>query len=192
MRCPYCQADDTRVVDSRTVEDGIRRRRECLDCASRFTTYERVEVAAVLVVKRDGRRETFSREKLLAGLRRACEKRPLAADTVDDIAAEVEREVFARACAEVPSTWIGELVMERLKRLDGIAYVRFASVYRHFADVESLRGILDELQAARLHAVPEPAAVAIIPRSQRRRERRRDLRTQNSKHGTTTATAVER
>lgn len=155
MRCPHCGTDDSRVVDSRTVEDGIRRRRECLDCGSRFTTYERIERTPLLIVKRDGRREPFSREKLLAGLRRACEKRPLAAGAVDALAAEVERAVHTRAAAELPSTAIGEAVMEHLKALDQIAYVRFASVYRAFADLGSLREILEELEEVRRHAVPE-------------------------------------
>jgi transcriptional repressor NrdR len=148
MRCPHCGTDDSRVVDSRTVEDGIRRRRECLDCGSRFTTYERVERSPLLIVKRDGRREPFSREKLLAGLRRACEKRPLAAGAVEALAAEVERMIHARAAAELPSTAIGEAVMERLKELDQIAYVRFASVYRCFTDLDSIREILEDLESA--------------------------------------------
>lgn len=154
MRCPFCRSDDSKVVDSRTVEDGVRRRRECLACAARFTTYERTETAAVLVVKRDGRREAFAREKLLAGVRRACEKRPLAADAVEGLVSTVEDAVQARGLAEVPSTAIGELVMSGLKVLDGIAYVRFASVYRSFADVESLREIVEELEAGRMDTDP--------------------------------------
>ena len=186
MHCPYCGADDSRVVDSRTVDDGIRRRRECLGCNARFTTYERVELAALLVVKRDGRRETFSREKLLAGLRRACEKRPLEAGTVEALGAAVEHEVFARNAAEVPSTLIGELVMDRLKGLDQIAYVRFASVYRHFTDLDSLREVLDELDGVRLRTAPDnPLAVIagesgghhdstrIVPLHRARRRKRR-------------------
>ena len=153
MRCPHCAAD-SRVVDSRVVEDGIRRRRECLDCASRFTTYERVELASVLVVKRDGRREAFAREKLLAGVRRACEKRPLEAGVVEALVGAVEREVYARGVSEIASTEIGELVMNRLQEIDDIAYVRFASVYRRFADLGSLRHALDELETGRLRAAP--------------------------------------
>ncbi len=141
MKCPYCQTGDSRVIDSRELSGGasIRRRRECVNCGRRFTTYERVDRLPVLIVKRDGRRESFSREKLLAGLRRACEKRPLPAGAVDSLAAEVERALHARAAVELPSTAIGELVMERLKGLDQIAYIRFASVYREFADLEDLR-----------------------------------------------------
>ncbi len=186
MHCPYCSTDDSRVVDSRTVEDGVRRRRECLGCNARFTTYERVEMVPLLVVKRDGRREPFSHEKLLAGLRRACEKRPLEASTVEALGAEVEREVYARSAAEVPSTVIGELIMERLKGLDQIAYVRFASVYRHFTDLDSLREVLDELDRARLLAAPDnPLALIsgesgghmdstrIVPLHRARRRKRR-------------------
>ena len=173
---------DSRVVDSRVVDDGIRRRRECLACASRFTTYERVELASVFVVKRDGRREAFSREKLLAGVRRACEKRPLEAGVVEALAGAVEREVYARGVGEIASTAIGELVMDRLKEIDDIAYVRFASVYRRFTDLGSLRNALDELETGRLRAAPVtrlravPAAtrpggrlrVVPLPRTRRR------------------------
>src|SRR5688572_23119425 len=153
MHCPQCTAD-SRVVDSRMVDDGIRRRRECLACALRFTTYERVEMASVLVVKRDGRREAFAREKLLAGVRRACEKRPLEAGAVEALVGAVEREVYARGVGEIASTEIGELVMDRLQEIDDIAYVRFASVYRRFADLGSLRNALDELETGRLRAAP--------------------------------------
>ena len=188
MRCPYCGTDDSRVVDSRTVEDGVRRRRECLACLSRFTTYERIELAPLLVGKRDGRREPFVRAKLLAGLRRACEKRPLPAGAVEELAGAVERELQGRAVAEVPSTAIGELVMERLKALDEVAYVRFASVYRSFADLESLKAMLDELLAARLRASAEPSPelvsggsggqviAALIPPRPERRSRSRTAR----------------
>lgn len=153
MRCQHCAAD-SKVIDSRVVDGGIRRRRECLACGRRFTTYERVEAASVLVVKRDGRREVFAREKLLAGVRRACEKRPLAAGVVEALVDDVERAVYACGDAEVASTTIGELVMERLRQVDDIAYVRFASVYRRFADLGSLRDVLDELETGRLRAAP--------------------------------------
>ncbi len=145
MRCPYCDGEDSKVVDSREVEDSIRRRRACLNpaCAGRFTTYERVQAVALYVVKKDGRRETFSREKLLAGLRKACEKRPLATGAVEQLAAEIESTLYAAGTAEVPSSTVGELVMDRLRDLDPIAYVRFASVYREFRDLEALRALLD-------------------------------------------------
>lgn len=148
MRCPSCGTDDSRVVDSRTGEDSVRRRRECLACLARFTTHERVELAPLLVVKRDGRREPFSREKLLGGLRRACEKRPLPAGAVEELAGAVERALQGRAVAEVASTAIGESVMERLKALDEVAYVRFASVYLEFKDVSEFMSELRTLVRA--------------------------------------------
>ena len=160
MRCPYCGADDSRVVDSRTGDASIRRRRVCAGCGSRFTTYERVESTGVLVAKRDGRREAFVREKLLAGVRRACEKRPLPAGAVEALVETVERAVLARGAAEIPSTFIGESTIERLRELDQIAYVRFASVYRHFADVASLREMLDDLDAARQRAAAAGQLIA--------------------------------
>jgi transcriptional repressor NrdR len=147
MRCPYCESEESKVVDSRDVEDSIRRRRECLnpECAGRFTTYERVQAVALYVVKKDGRREEFSRPKLLSGLRRACEKRPLAAGAVEHLAAEIEATLYAVGTAEVPSSAIGELVMDRLRGIDPIAYVRFASVYREFRDLNALQSLLDAL-----------------------------------------------
>ena len=176
------------MVDSRTGEDSVRRRRECLSCLARFTTHERIEPASLLIVKRDGRREPFAREKLLGGLRRACEKRPLPAGAVEALADAVERELHGRVVAEVSSSAIGESVMERLKALDEVAYVRFASVYRQFADLESLKVMLDELLAARLCATPEmpfdlisggsggQAIAARIPPRLKRRSRGRKAR----------------
>ncbi len=129
------------MVDSRDDENVVRRRRECLDprCKHRFTTYERMEAPRLFVVKKDGRREQFSREKILAGLRRACEKRPVSESQMEAIAAGLERELFARGESEVPSTTIGEKLMEALRNLDKVAYIRFASVYRQFRDVESFQ-----------------------------------------------------
>jgi transcriptional repressor NrdR len=145
MRCPYCGHPESRVTDSREAEDGIRRRRECLSCGQRFTTYERLLLSTLYVVKRDGRREPFDREKLLAGLRKACEKRPLPAGSVEAVAADIEAALMALGVAEVPSREIGELVMERLRRLDPIAYIRFASVYRRFQDLDELRDEVERL-----------------------------------------------
>jgi transcriptional repressor NrdR len=146
MRCPYCGSEDSKVVDSRDVDGSIRRRRECLAeaCGGRFTTYERVQAVALYVVKKDDRREEFSREKLLAGLRKACEKRPLRADQIEAIAQDIENTLYQGNLPEVPSSYLGEVVMERLRDLDPIAYVRFASVYRRFRDLDELR---DELEA---------------------------------------------
>jgi transcriptional repressor NrdR len=148
VRCPYCGFDDTKVTDSRDAEDGVRRRRECLSCGQRFTTYERIQTTTLMVVKKDGRREEFSREKLLAGLRKAFEKRPLPAGTVDAVADDVEATLRALGVPEVPSQEIGELVMGHLRNLDHIAYIRFASVYREFADLDALKEELDALAAA--------------------------------------------
>ncbi|MGH7660588.1 MAG: transcriptional regulator NrdR [Vulcanimicrobiaceae bacterium] len=145
MLCPACRKSETRVVDSRDDESVVRRRRECLACKHRFTTYERMEAPRLFVVKKDGRREQYNREKILTGLRRACEKRPVADAQLEEIVAKLERELFSRGDNEVSSTLIGEKVMEALSAVDKVAYVRFASVYRSFADVESFRAVLTEL-----------------------------------------------
>ncbi len=148
MHCPYCGFEDTKVIDSRDSEEGIRRRRECLACGERFTTFERVQTVGLQVVKKDGRREDFSREKLLLGIRRACEKRPLPVGAIEAVVDDIEATLQAQGKAEVPSSLIGELVMDHLRDLDHIAYIRFASVYRAFADVESLREELESLSGA--------------------------------------------
>ena len=156
MRCPYCGFADTKVTDSRDADDGIRRRRECLSCTQRFTTLERLAVSSLLVAKKDGRREEFSRDKLLEGLRKACQKRPLPAGTVEAVADAVETSIRQSGAPEVASAEIGEVVMEQLRELDHIAYIRFASVYRDFADVEDLQR---ELQAlASRGTAPGPGA----------------------------------
>ncbi|MBI4285205.1 MAG: transcriptional repressor NrdR [Chloroflexi bacterium] len=145
MNCPYCSHDSSKVVDSRSVDDGIRRRRECLGCRARFTTYERRQPAGLFVIKKDRRREEFSREKLLGGIRKACEKRPLPTGAIDKIVEDIEAELYQTGKAEIPSTKIGEMVMEKLKGLDYIAYIRFASVYRAFADITALKQEVDTL-----------------------------------------------
>ncbi len=145
MRCPYCGFADSKVTDSRDGDEGIRRRRECLECGQRFTTIERPASGELLVAKKDGRREGFSREKLLHGLRKACEKRPLAAGTVEAVADAIEAALRGRGAPEVPTEEIGELVMDHLRDLDHIAYIRFASVYRSFADLEELQRELETL-----------------------------------------------
>jgi transcriptional repressor NrdR len=147
MQCPFCSYEDSRVTDSRAVDDGIRRRRECLQCGGRFTTYERVQASGMLVVKKDGRREPFSRQKILQGLQKACEKRPLEAAAIARIADAIEARIQQEGLVEVPASLIGEWAMEGLRDLDQIAYVRFASVYRAFADVGALREMLDEFEA---------------------------------------------
>ncbi|MCH3951480.1 MAG: transcriptional regulator NrdR [Acidaminococcus sp.] len=139
MKCPFCSYEDSRVIDSRSSDNGtaIRRRRECPKCGRRFTTYEKYEVAPLLVIKKDGRREMFDSQKLIAGLLRAFEKRPFSYDQIKGIASEVEAEIRTLGENEVKSSLIGETVMKHLEKVDQIAYVRFASVYRQFADVNS-------------------------------------------------------
>jgi transcriptional repressor NrdR len=149
LTCPTCRKSETRVVDSRDDETVVRRRRECLNpgCKHRFTTYERMEAPRLFVVKKDGRREQYSREKILNGLRKACEKRPISESQMEGVAADLERELFARGESEVPSTMVGEKLMESLKKLDPVAYIRFASVYRSFRDIENFREELSSLLA---------------------------------------------
>jgi transcriptional repressor NrdR len=148
MRCPYCGYVDSKVTDSREADDGIRRRRECLSpsCGRRFTTYERVQIAPLTVVKRDGRREEFSREKVLAGIRRSCDKLPVSANAIAAIVDDIETALHARGAAEVPSSDIGDMVMERLRELNDVAYVRFAAHYRRFQEIDEFQ---QELARAR-------------------------------------------
>lgn len=153
MRCPFCHYVDSKVLDSRPTEDGqaIRRRRECLDCHRRFTSYERVEEIPVWVVKKDGRREAFDRAKILRGLLTACEKRPISLPQLESAVDRVERNVRDEASGEIGTHVIGELVMQELRGLDAVAYVRFASVYRQFTDIEGFRQELERLiQAQRM------------------------------------------
>ena len=144
MQCPYC-GKKSRVVDTRSAGEGVRRRRECQVCGRRFTTYERVAPIRVMVVKADGRREEFDRDKLMAGVRKASAKRPVSSEAIDDMVSGIEGELYSRGEREVQSRVVGEMVMERLRGLDDVAYVRFASVYRRFADVESLAQEIEEL-----------------------------------------------
>jgi len=149
MKCPRCGFEEDKVVDSRTTKEGeaIRRRRECLQCSFRFTTYEYIERVPMMVVKKDGRREQYSREKLLTGLLKACEKRPISREQLEKIVDEIEAAIFGKFKNEVKSTELGNFVIERLQGLDEIAYVRFASVYRQFKDINQfmseVRGLLD-------------------------------------------------
>ncbi|TAH38688.1 MAG: transcriptional repressor NrdR [Planctomycetota bacterium] len=145
MRCPYCKNDNDRVIDSRSSTDGfaIRRRRECMECGRRFTTYERTEEAPLRVVKKDGSRVPFDRNKILKGLLKACEKRPVSLEALEEITSRIERRLSEEYDREVPSKIIGQLVMDELRKLDQVAYVRFASVYREFKDVSQF---LEELK----------------------------------------------
>lgn len=148
MRCPFCQDYESRVIDSRSSEDGsaIRRRRECNACKRRFTTYERLEERPLLVVKKGGRREPFDRAKVFAGLSRACEKRPISTEQIETLVADIERELRDAYDREVSSLVIGEKVMDRLHALDEVAYVRFASVYRQFADLNSFIRTIEQMK----------------------------------------------
>jgi transcriptional repressor NrdR len=149
MKCPFCQHRDSKVVDSRDSEMSIRRRRECLNCGRRFTTYERVEIAPLLVLKRDGRREEFNRDKLLTSVRKATDKRPVAPGQVEAIVESIEAELNRQPGHEVASAEIAELVMARLRGLDDIAYIRYASAYREFGDLDRVRDELERLASTR-------------------------------------------
>ncbi len=151
MKCPYCKKGDSRVIDSRAAEEGttIRRRRECMGCGKRFTTYEVVEKVPLMVVKSDGRREVFSRDKILRGVIRSCEKRDLSMESIVALVNDIERDIRNTMDREVPSQEIGRFVMERLKNFDDVAYIRFASVYRKFADVSSFLEELKELESSK-------------------------------------------
>lgn len=148
MKCPYCSNAETKVLDSRYSDsiESIRRRRECLECSKRFTTYERIEMLDLVVIKKDGRREDFSREKLMKGFLRACEKRPVSREEIERVVGEIESEVRNLEDVEVPSRMIGELVMDKLKNLDEVAYVRFASVYRSFKAVNQFMREIERLK----------------------------------------------
>ena len=148
MKCPYCGVNNDRVIDSREIKDGkeIRRRRLCLNCGKRFTTYERIEIIPIMVIKKDGRREPYQREKLIKGLLKACEKRPIPPDELERIANEVENLFQEVTRGEIKSREIGERIMKELKKLDQVAYVRFASVYKEFRDLEEFYRELEELR----------------------------------------------
>ncbi len=148
MKCPYCGYEETQVIDTRETEnlETTRRRRECLKCKKRFTTYERVEEAEIIVVKKDGKRERFERQKLLNGILKACEKRPIPLEKIEKLVDEVESDLRKRDSVEVESKIIGELAMKKLKTLDKVAYIRFASVYREFEDLDRFEEELEKLQ----------------------------------------------
>ncbi len=147
MKCPFCGYEESKVIDSRPTDEGerIRRRRECLQCAKRFTTYEMIESLPIIVIKKDGSRETFDRQKLLTGMLRACEKRPVSIEMLDRAISDIETVIQNSLDREVSSDKIGELVMEKLKGIDEVAYVRFASVYRQFKDINTFMAELNKL-----------------------------------------------
>jgi len=160
MRCPYCTSIDNKVVDSRMGKEGesIRRRRECLKCEGRFTTYERVEEMLPQVIKKDSRREPFDRLKILSGLKKACEKRPISMEMLEKTVDEIEKALQEKGLKEIPSTVVGEEVMERLHKLDEVAYVRFASVYRSFKDInEFMSELKDILGSKEMKTLKDPS-----------------------------------
>lgn len=179
MNCPYCQHSESKVTDSRDTEVGVRRRRECFECGTRFTTYERIQSAALLVIKRDGRREEFDRAKLLAGIRLACAKRSLPTGSIEKVVDDIEIGLQQLGRAEVSAKLIGEMAVERVKNLDRVAYIRFASIYKDFADIESFREEVEELLSSRGNTKGEPKEqLTLIPldtlqSSQQRRRGRR-------------------
>ena len=144
MKCPYCGKENTRVIDSRPTDDSsIRRRRQCDECGKRFTTYEKVETLPLIVVKKDNNREPYDREKIVAGIARSCHKRPISMTQINDMVDDIEGQIFNMGEKEIPTTTIGSIVMDKLKDLDEVAYVRFASVYREFKDVNTF---MDEIK----------------------------------------------
>ena len=147
MKCPFCSSENTRVIDSRPADDNnsIRRRRMCDECGKRFTTYEKVETIPLIVIKKDNNREQYDRAKIEAGVLRACHKRPISANDINKLIDEVETEIFSREEKEIPSDEIGEIVMDKIKDLDDVAYVRFASVYREFRDVNTFMSELKKM-----------------------------------------------
>ena len=179
MKCPHCGYNDSKVLDSRDVDDGVRRRRQCLGCDSRFTTYERVQRTGLFVIKKDKRRELFDKGKLLNGIRKAFEKRPVAASTIDKVADDIEAELYKQGKQEVHSAIIGDMVMANLKQIDQIAYIRFASVYRDFADITKLKQEVDNLArgtgrpvpAAQLPLIPDNEPVAVVETGSRGKQK---------------------
>jgi transcriptional repressor NrdR len=147
MKCPFCAHPDDKVVDSRTIKEGelIRRRRECISCSKRFTTYERIEEVPLMVAKKDGRREAFDRSKIVIGILKACEKRPVGVEQIEDMVDRIEKNINSSMEKEVSSEDIGSMVMEELRHLDEVAYVRFASVYRRFKDIDEFMDVLKTL-----------------------------------------------
>ncbi len=147
MKCPFCNTPDTKVIDSRPAEDNasIRRRRQCIKCNKRFTTYEKLETMPLMVIKKDNTREPYDRSKIEAGIIRSCHKRPVSSQQVEDIVNDIENRVFSLEEREIPTSVIGEMVMDRLKNLDEVAYVRFASVYREFKDVNTFMSVIEAM-----------------------------------------------
>jgi len=182
VRCPFCHYRDSKVTDSRANDDGIRRRRQCIACGERFTTVETVQLSAVLIVKKDGRREDFNRENLLSGLRRACTKRNVSVAQLEMVVADIEARITAEGHPEVPSPLVGEMAMDSLRKLDQIAYIRFASVYRAFTDIESLKEAVEALETGRVATLEERTLQLPLPGDEPAGVRPRALQDVQSRH----------
>jgi transcriptional repressor NrdR len=182
VRCPYCHFRDSKVTDSRANDDGIRRRRQCIACGERFTTTETVLLSTVQVIKKDGRREDWNREKLLAGIRKACSKRSISVAQLELMVADIEARVMADGRAEVPSNFVGEIAMDVLRKNDHIAYIRFASVYRAFTDIESLKEAVIALEEGRVPTVEEKTLQLPLPGAEEQHPRPRLLQDITSVH----------
>ena len=165
MKCIICGYEESKVIDSRNIGNGIRRRRECLKCGARFTTYEHYQQKNMYVIKKDGRREDFNRDKMFNGIRKACEKRPLPTGAIDKLVDNIEVELYKLGKVEIPGTVIGDMVMSKLEELDHIAYIRFASVYREFADISSLKQAVDSLLDFKTKS-PLPGQLFLLPTDQ--------------------------
>ena len=184
MHCPYCTFNDSKVTDSRVVENGIRRRRECQQCGLRFTTYERIQATALMVSKHDGRREEFNREKLIVGIRKACTKRPISSRTIDKMVEDVEAELQHLGQVEVPTSILGSMVMDRLMNLDRVAYIRYASVYRDFQHIESFEQAVQDLREENTQLpLMDVLPVEAIPKGRKVANGRARHRGGNSKAG---------
>ncbi len=186
MQCPYCNGVDSKVTDSRSAEDSIRRRRQCASCGHRFTTYERIEAVQLQVVKRDGQRQEFQRGKLLDSILIACAKRPIPSRTIERIVQDVERQLHSLGRPEVPSVAIGEMVMEHLRKLDPVAFVRWTSVYRDFQDLESFEQVVEDLKE-REGQPQDSIQLTLIDQSPEKPRRSRG-RTRRPSKGTTNGT----
>ena len=162
MRCPFCSHLDDKVVDSRTIKEGdlIRRRRECLACDRRFTTYERIEEIPLMVVKKDGRREPFDRAKIVIGMLKACEKRPVSVEHLENVVDRIETKIASSMAKEINSEQLGQMIMDALKELDEIAYVRFASVYRQFKDIDEFMDVVSQLYGKEMQPEEDPSTAS--------------------------------
>jgi transcriptional repressor NrdR len=180
MKCPSCGEPESKVIDSRSLGSEIRRRRECIKCGERFTTYERLQQRSLYVIKKDGRREEFDREKLFSGIRKACEKRPMPTGTIDKLVETIETDLYSVGKTEIHTTLIGKIVVSKLADIDHIAYIRFASVYYEFSDIATLKHAVDNLIETKLGA-PLDGQLPLIGAEQLARQKRRSK--QNAQNG---------